>query len=79
MAVLFLGVMRLVGERPLAVARQVMGPVLLAFATPVFGGGDPSHIEQLERMGVPKRIIAVVLPLSYSFNLDGPRSISERP
>jgi Na+/serine symporter len=48
-----------------------MGPVLLAFATRSSEVAIPSHIEQLERMGVPKRIIAVVLPLSYSFNLDG--------
>ena len=71
MAVLILGVLRLVGERPLAVARQVMGPVLLAFATRSSEVALPSHIEQLERMGLPKRIVAVVLPLAYSFNLDG--------
>ncbi|WP_379137784.1 dicarboxylate/amino acid:cation symporter [Methylobacterium sp. ID0610] len=68
---LFLIVIRLTGERPLWAARQVIGPVLLAFATRSSEVALPPHIQCLERMGVPERIVAVVLPLGYSFNLDG--------
>ena len=50
--VLFLLVIRLTGERPIWVARQVMGPVLLAFATRSSEVALPPHIQCLERMGV---------------------------
>jgi DAACS family dicarboxylate/amino acid:cation (Na+ or H+) symporter len=69
--VVLLVVIRLAGERPLWVASQVMGPMLLAFATRSSEVALPPHIERLEYMGVPKRVVAVVLPLGYSFNLDG--------
>ncbi|KAA0123451.1 dicarboxylate/amino acid:cation symporter [Methylobacterium sp. P1-11] len=69
--VVLLVVIRVAGERPLWVARQVMGPMLLAFATRSSEVALPPHIERLEQIGVPKRVVAVVLPLGYSFNLDG--------
>ena len=58
-------------ERPLAVTRQVFEPVLLAFTTRSSEVALPVHLQKLEQMGVPKQIVAVVLPLGYSFNLDG--------
>jgi len=61
----------LVGERPLFVARQMAGPVLLAFVTRSSEAALPLHLERLEAIGVPNRIASMVLPLGYSFNLDG--------
>jgi DAACS family dicarboxylate/amino acid:cation (Na+ or H+) symporter len=61
----------LIGERPLFVTRQMAGPVFLAFITRSSEAALPLHLEKLEAIGVPNRIASVVLPLGYSFNLDG--------
>jgi DAACS family dicarboxylate/amino acid:cation (Na+ or H+) symporter len=61
----------LVGERALFVARQMAGPVMVAFVTRSSEAALPLHLEKLEAIGVPNRIASVVLPLGYSFNLDG--------
>jgi dicarboxylate/amino acid:cation (Na+ or H+) symporter, DAACS family len=67
----FLLVILALGERPLAVARQMAAPVALAFATRSAEVALPLHFEKLEEMGVPNKIVSIVLPLGYSFNLDG--------
>lgn len=46
-------------------------PWLIAFSTASSEAALPLAMEQLERFGLPKRIIAFVLPTGYSFNLDG--------
>lgn len=46
-------------------------PVLLAFSTASSEAAMPKTIESLERFGCGNRIISFVLPLGYSFNLDG--------
>jgi DAACS family dicarboxylate/amino acid:cation (Na+ or H+) symporter len=69
--VLFWIIMLLLGERPFAVFRKVLEPVLLAFTTRSSEVTLPVHLERLREMGVPDRIVSVVLPLGYSFNLDG--------
>lgn len=46
-------------------------PTLLAFSTASSESAYPKTIEALERFGVSKRISGFVLPLGYSFNLDG--------
>jgi dicarboxylate/amino acid:cation (Na+ or H+) symporter, DAACS family len=61
----------LVGERALWVARQMAAPVFIAFITRSSEAALPLHLEKLEAIGVPNRIASVVLPLGYSFNLDG--------
>jgi DAACS family dicarboxylate/amino acid:cation (Na+ or H+) symporter len=61
----------LVGERPLFVTRQMAGPALLGLVTRSSEAALPLHLEKLEAIGVPNRIASVVLPLGYSFNLDG--------
>jgi len=61
----------LVGERALFIARQMAGPVLLGFVTRSSEAALPLHLEKLEAIGVSNRIASVVLPLGYSFNLDG--------
>ncbi|MBI2795155.1 MAG: dicarboxylate/amino acid:cation symporter [Gemmatimonadetes bacterium] len=49
----------------------VKEPWVIAFSTASSEAALPRAMEQLERMGIPKRIIAFVLPTGYSFNLDG--------
>ena len=51
--------------------RGVRTPMLLAFSTASSESAYPKLLEQLERGGVPRRISSFVLPLGYSFNLDG--------
>ena len=46
-------------------------PVLLAFSTASSEAAMPKTIEALERFGCSNRIVSFVLPLGYSFNLDG--------
>jgi Na+/H+-dicarboxylate symporter len=46
-------------------------PVLLAFSTASSEAAYPKTMEQLEKFGVKDRITGFVLPLGYSFNLDG--------
>ena len=46
-------------------------PVLLAFSTASSEAAMPKTIESLERFGCGNRIVSFVLPLGYSFNLDG--------
>ena len=56
-------------------ARELFGhirePFLLAFSTASSEAAFPRTLEALERFGVPPRIAGFVLPLGYSFNLDG--------
>ncbi|MCE9600926.1 MAG: dicarboxylate/amino acid:cation symporter [Gemmatimonadetes bacterium] len=49
----------------------VQQPWLLAFSTASSEAALPLAMENLEKFGIPKRIIAFVLPTGYSFNLDG--------
>jgi proton glutamate symport protein len=49
----------------------VAEPVTLGFATASSEATLPRAIEQLESFGVPREIVAFVLPTGYSFNMDG--------
>ncbi|HKZ74671.1 MAG TPA: dicarboxylate/amino acid:cation symporter [Steroidobacteraceae bacterium] len=60
-----------IGRRALDLVRLIREPVLLAFSTASSEAAYPKTLEQLERFGVSKRIASFVLPLGYSFNLDG--------
>ena len=46
-------------------------PALLAFSTASSEAAYPKLLEGLERIGLPRQIVSFVLPLGYSFNLDG--------
>ncbi len=46
-------------------------PMLIAFSTASSEAALPKLFEQLDRFGVPRRISGFMLPLGYSFNLDG--------
>jgi Na+/H+-dicarboxylate symporter len=58
-------------RRAFGLVRMVRLPMLLAFSTASSESAYPKLLEQLERSGVPRRISSFVLPLGYSFNLDG--------
>ncbi len=51
--------------------RAIREPFLITFATASSEASYPKLLEALEEFGVPNRIAAFVLPLGYSFNLDG--------
>jgi proton glutamate symport protein len=49
----------------------VREPAVLAFSTASSESALPLALENMERFGVPKHIVAFVLPTGYSFNMDG--------
>src|SRR5579863_5750257 len=51
--------------------RRMREPFLLAFSTASSEASYPKILEQLQKFGVSRRIASFVLPLGYSFNLDG--------
>jgi Na+/H+-dicarboxylate symporter len=58
-------------KRAFALVRYIREPVILAFSTASSESALPRLFEQLDKFGVPRRISGFVLPLGYSFNLDG--------
>ena len=61
----------IVGRRGLRLISSIRHTVLLAFATSSSEVAYPRLLEQLVDFGIPRRIASFVLPLGYSFNLDG--------
>ncbi|WP_296001546.1 dicarboxylate/amino acid:cation symporter [Rugamonas sp.] len=59
------------GPRVFTLMAEMRGPALLAFSTASSEAAFPKTLEGLERFGVRSRIAAFVLPIGYSFNLDG--------
>jgi Na+/H+-dicarboxylate symporter len=59
------------GARMSDLVKRMREPFLLAFSTASSEASYPKILDQLERFGVSKRIASFVLPLGYSFNLDG--------
>ena len=51
--------------------RALAEPSLIAFATSASSAALPRAMEEMEAFGVPRRIVAFVIPAGYSFNLDG--------
>ena len=51
--------------------KAVREPFLIAFSTASSEAALPKALENMQRFGVPKHIVAFVLPAGYSFNLDG--------
>jgi len=60
-----------VGSRMGQLIYYIRDPLILAFSTASSEAAYPRTLEALERFGVPPRIASFVLPLGYSFNLDG--------
>jgi Na+/H+-dicarboxylate symporter len=51
--------------------RAVREPAIIAFSTSTSEAALPRAMEAMERFGVPRRIVSFVMPLGYTFNLDG--------
>jgi Na+/H+-dicarboxylate symporter len=60
-----------VGRRTGTLLRLIREPWVLAFSTATSEAAYPGLLANLPRFGVPRRIVSFVLPLGYSFNLDG--------
>lgn len=60
-----------IGKRSFRLFVKIKDPVLLAFSTSSSEAAFPSLMEELEKFGCPNKIVSFVLPLGYSFNLDG--------
>ena len=52
-------------------ARAIKDPALIAFSTTSSEAALPLALERMEQFGVPRPIVSFILPLGYSFNLDG--------
>lgn len=59
------------GKDVFRLLKLVRGPMLLGFSTASSESAYPKLMEQLEKFGVKDRVTGFVLPLGYSFNLDG--------
>lgn len=59
------------GRPVFTLGKLIREPVLLAFSTASSESAYPKTIDALEKFGAPKRVSSFVLPLGYSFNLDG--------
>lgn len=51
--------------------KAVSEPATIAFATSNSESALPSAMESMEKFGIPRKIVAFVIPTGYSFNLDG--------
>jgi Na+/H+-dicarboxylate symporter len=70
-ALLVAVVVLIVGRRALKLMGAIRSPALLAFSTASSEAAYPRTLEELQRWGISKRVASFVLPLGYSFNLDG--------
>jgi Na+/H+-dicarboxylate symporter len=61
----------IIGKRGAGLFGMIREPVLLAFSTASSEAAYPRTLEQLQKFGVSRKIASFVLPLGYSFNLDG--------
>jgi len=69
--VLFAACTFVIGKRSTGLFKLIRVPALLAFSTASSEAAYPRTLEILQKFGVSKRVASFVLPLGYSFNLDG--------
>ncbi|WP_322103224.1 C4-dicarboxylate transporter DctA [Paraburkholderia sp. J41] len=62
---------RMSGFRLLRLLNHLKGEILLVLATTSSESVFPQLIRKLEGMGCPKQVVGIVMPMGYSFNLDG--------
>ncbi len=58
-------------SRVIELLKRVKEPILLAFSTSSSEAAFPKTMDELQRFGCKDKIVSFVLPLGYSFNLDG--------
>ena len=69
--VLILAGAAFIGKRVFNLMKRIKEPVLIAFSTASSEAAFPKTMLELERFGCKDKIVSFVLPLGYSFNLDG--------
>jgi len=70
-AVLIIAGILLLGKRLPDLLRRLYTPMIIAFSTTSSEAVFPKLTEELERFGCKNKIVSFILPLGYSFNLDG--------
>jgi len=70
-ALLFVAAFVVLGKRAIPLFGVIREPALLAFSTASSEAAYPRILDSLPKVGVRRRIVSFVLPLGYSFNLDG--------
>lgn len=58
-------------KHALSLLGKMVEPAIVGFVTRSSEAAMPVHLEKLVEAGVPRRLVSVVVPLGYSFNLDG--------
>ena len=76
--VLILAGYLVLGRKVFSLIKLVRNPMLIGFSTASSESAYPKLMEQLEKFGISNRVTGFVLPLGYSFNLDGSMSIPFR-
>lgn len=61
----------ILGKRMISLFKHIGNPLLIAFSTTSSEAVFPRLTEELERFGCKNKIVSFILPLGYSFNLDG--------
>ena len=61
----------IVGPRAMKLIAGIRQPALLAFSTASSEAAYPRTLEELQKFGISRKVASFVLPLGYSFNLDG--------
>lgn len=71
-AVFVLGaIAKLAGINLIALIRHIKDELVLAFSTASSAAVMPQLMDKLEKFGAPRQLISFVVPVGYSFNLDG--------
>lgn len=61
----------ILGNRLFDLLRRISSPLAIAFSTTSSEAVFPKLVEEMERFGCKNKIVSFILPLGYSFNLDG--------
>lgn len=61
----------ILGNRLFALIKRILNPMAIAFSTTSSEAVFPKMVQELEAFGCKKKIVSFILPLGYSFNLDG--------
>ena len=61
----------ILGNRLFDLMKRIKEPLLIAFSTTSSEAVFPKLVEELEKFGCNSRVVSFILPLGYSFNLDG--------
>lgn len=70
-AIILLAGFAVIRQKIVSLIKHIIDPVILAYTTSSSEAALPQTIHQLEKFGCSNKIVSFVLPLGYSFNLDG--------